>query len=875
MAFRAFYAIRDPEGFRTDSGQYTNAVYVFYRMLQRLVTQYAPTHVAVAFDTKAPTFRKKVYPDYKEGRRETPAEFAGQIDLIRTGLTHLGIATVAVDGIEADDIVATLAHEAAGEDARVFLVSGDRDMYQLITDQVTLLYPKSSASTLTEKTPATIVEEFGVPPEQYPELAALVGEKADNLPGVKGVGKMTAASLLKQFGGLDALLTRAEEVKGKRGERLRAAAADVRRNRDLNELLRDAELPLGFADIEVGAGDRAEWERFCQSCQFGAVREQTWGAVASCRGEATEAAEPLVEAVCRVIEADALSQGVLAWVDATSGPIGVDVASAVSGERAGADVVALAVGEEAVVVELAGATPHVEELQRVLRERADRLAYCDFKEAWHALKGAGIEAAPPAWDVAVAAYVASAGSEVSTPQALAEVYLHRTEPDSPGGDTLFGVDFAHAAWRAQVSADVVAKVADLVSERDQMGLLRDLELPLAPILARMEAAGIAVSTERLEGLKADLTHQVERARDEARSLVDRPDLNLASPKQLQEVLFDQLQMPPTRKTKRGYTTNAEALEGLYRETQHPFLAYLLEHRDKNKLLQTVEGLLRQVEADGRIHTQFQQMVTATGRLSSTSPNMQNIPGRTATGRAIREAFVPGEGFVALMTADYSQIEMRVMAALSGDQALMDALNGGEDLHRTMAAMVFGVAPEEVTLEQRSRIKATSYGLAYGLSSYGLARQLDLSQAEARALRHTYFARFGGVQAYLESLVTKARRTGYTETVLGRRRYLPELASEVRAVRQMAERAALNAPIQGSAADIIKKAMIDLDQAMTEAGCRSRLLLQVHDELILEVAAGEEAAIEALVRDKMEHAVDLGVPLEVSVGIGDTWLAAAH
>lgn len=874
-AFRAFYAMRSPEGFCTSTGQYTNAVFVFCRMLQRLLGDYEPAHIAVAFDTHAPTFRKEQYPEYKEGRKPTPPEFAGQIDLIIEALGLLGITTITKDGIEADDILATLATQGAKRGMEVYVASGDRDMFQLIDDQVKVLFPGSSAQNLSVMDPQTVEEKYGVTPQRYPELAALTGEAADNLAGVPGVGPKTAAYWLRQYDGLENLLANADKIGGKRGQALRDNVEAVRRNRRLNALLVDADLPVTLDDLAIGEGDRAGWDRLCDQLEFNTLRADVWQAMKQARGDSADADDDAGISLT-VTTPDSIRGGLPAWVEAQGqATIGVSV---VGDDRPGmgdATLVALARGNEAVVIDLAAGEDAVRQLGDVVQNKAGQLAYSNFKGAWHALHGAGIDAAQPAIDVSLGAYLLAPAARSYEVSDLARTYLGRVEPVHEGGDTLFGNEEAPAAWRAQAIADLAPVITERVANVEQDQLLETMEMPLTRILAHMEDTGIAIDQRTLTTLRADLDHEVERAREMALADVGRADLNLSSPKQLQEVLFDQLKMPPTRKTKRGYTTNAEALAQLYVQTEHPFLAHLLEHRDKIKLLQTVDGLAREVRPDGRIHTVFQQTVTATGRLSSTAPNLQNIPARTPTGLKIRDAFVAGEGFEGLMTVDYSQIEMRVMAAMSGDQALIDAFGAGEDLHKTMASMVFGVPAGEVTPQQRSRIKATSYGLAYGLSAFGLSRQLDISQAEATELRDAYFKRFGGIRDYLESIVEQARHTGYTQTRFGRRRYLPELMSRSRPERQMAERAALNAPIQGSAADIIKIAMVGVDAALSEEQLKSRMLLQVHDELIFEVAPGERDALERLVRDRMGHAVDLGVDLEVSVGYGATWKEAAH
>ncbi|NLF05157.1 MAG: DNA polymerase I, partial [Actinomycetales bacterium] len=461
----------------------------------------------------------------------------------------------------------------------------------------------------------------------------------------------------------------------------------------------------------------------------------------------------------------------------------------------------------------------------------------------------------------------------------AQTYLHRelgVEPSDGQGalDLDGGGEELAAAERASASVELAAVLRGELADREGSALLTDLELPLVPVLARMEATGIAVDLEYLRALEKQFDSRVQTAATEAYTVIGR-EVNLGSPKQLQEVLFDELDMPRTKKIKTGYTTDAAALADLFAKTEHPFLAHLLAHRDAIRLRQTVEGLIRSVAEDGRIHTTFRQTVAATGRLSSNDPNLQNIPIRTAEGRLVRKAFVVGDGFETLLTADYSQIEMRIMAHLSGDEGLIEAFRSGEDLHRFVGSRVFEVAPEDVTSEMRSKIKAMSYGLAYGLSAFGLSKQLDIGVKEAERLMSEYFERFGGVRDYLHRVVEEARGTGYTATILGRRRYLPDLTSDNRQRRELAERVALNAPIQGSAADLIKIAMLGVDRELTAAGLGSRMLLQVHDELVIEVAPGEAGEVERILREQMGSAAELSVPLDVSVGRGESWHAAGH
>ncbi|HMO11652.1 MAG TPA: DNA polymerase I, partial [Actinotalea sp.] len=504
------------------------------------------------------------------------------------------------------------------------------------------------------------------------------------------------------------------------------------------------------------------------------------------------------------------------------------------------------------------------------------------KDAWHALAGRGLTLAGVAFDPLLAAYLYHPDQRSYDLADLTIRHLHRelrVDAPSAGGQGALDLDLhggpgSAAGVRAGAVAELTRALGEELVDRGAADLLHRVELPLVDVLAEMERAGIAVDVPGLTELERSFAAQVTQAAQDAYAVIGR-EVNLESPKQLQEVLFDQLEMPRTKRNKTGYTTDAAALTELFARTEHPFLAHLLAHRDASRLRQTVEGLLRSVAPDGRVHTTFGQTIAATGRLSSTDPNLQNIPIRTDAGRGIRRAFVVGDGFDTLLTADYSQIEMRIMAHLSGDEGLIAAFRSGEDLHAYVGSRVFGVPTDQVTPAMRSKIKAMSYGLAYGLSAYGLSQQLTITTGEAQSLMDDYFARFGGVRDYLTGVVDEARRTGWTATILGRRRYLPDLTSDNRQRREMAERMALNAPIQGSAADLIKVAMLGVDRALREAGLRSRMLLQVHDELVLEVAPGERAAVEALVRAQMAGAAELAVPLDVSVGTGGSWHDAGH
>jgi DNA polymerase I len=877
MAYRAFFAL-PAENFSTRTGQTTNAVYGFTSMLANLLRDEQPTHVAVAFDAGRVTFRTEEYPAYKGTREATPAEFSGQVPLIREILDSLSVTTLQKEGFEADDIIATLATQAQAAAMDVLICTGDRDALQLVAGDVTVLYPRKGVSDLVRFTPEGVQEKYGVPPAAYPDLAALVGETSDNLPGVPGVGPKTAAKWITTYGGLDGVLAAAPTITGKAGESLRACLDQVRVNRRLNGAVRDVELPVAVADLAVRPWDREAMHRVFDALEFRTLRERLFAMVP----------EDVVEAEGFRLEVVVPAAGELAaWLAARSGRrLALEVAGTAAPTRGDAWALGLADGaDHAVVVDLADVGPQDEAaLSRWLADPDAPKAVHGAKEAWHALAGRGLPLAGVAVDTLLASYLCHPDQRSYDLADLSIRHLHRelrTEDvadDGGQGALDLSVDGGSPHQSTALRAAAVAELAEVLEgeleDRGARRLLGDVELPLVDVLARMEGAGIAADGSYLDGLEREFAAAVADAAAEAYAVIGR-EVNLGSPKQLQEVLFDQLAMPRTKKIKTGYTTDAASLTDLFERTQHPFLAHLLAHRDASRLRQTVEGLIRSVGDDGRIHTTFQQTIAATGRLSSTDPNLQNIPIRTEAGRQIRRAFVVGEGYETLLTADYSQIEMRIMAHLSGDAGLIDAFRSGEDLHNFVGSRVFGVPTDAVTPAMRSKIKAMSYGLAYGLSAFGLSKQLSIPVSEASGLMEDYFARFGGVRDYLAGVVDEARRSGYTATILGRRRYLPDLTSDNRQRREMAERMALNAPIQGSAADIIKVAMLGVDEQLRADGLRSRLLLQVHDELVLEVAPGERGAVEALVREQMGRAVEMSVPLDVSVGVGRSWHEAGH
>ncbi len=878
LAYRAFFAL-PVENFSTTTGQHTNAVYGFTSMLINVLRDEQPTHVAVAFDVSRRTFRLEEYAEYKAKRNKTPDEFSSQLPLIQEVLNALRIPFLQKEGYEADDVIATLATQAVAEDLDVLILTGDRDSLQLVSDHTTVLYPMRGVSELARMTPQAVEAKYGVAPGRYPELAALVGEDSDNLPGIPGVGPKTAAKWLDQYDGLDNVITHADQVGGKAGESLRAHLGDVIRNRRLNALVCDVELELGPAELAMRPWDRHEVHTLFDGLEFRVLRDRLF--------ETLESQEEIDESGFDLAGERLVAGDVAAWLDSHAREEGRRVGVAVHGSwRAGTGEVwsvALAADDgTAAWFDAADVTP---------ADDAAIAAWCADPAAakvLHDAKGPMLALAARGWplrglvsDTALAAYLVRPDQRSYDLADLTVRYLKRELRQDSGDDGQLSFDALDEGGSAETAMLHARAVLDLAEALDQAvdehggrQLLADVELPLVDLLAELEQTGIAVDTAHLEALESHFAAEVTAAAAEAFSVIGK-EINLGSPKQLQAVLFDELGMPKTKRTKTGYTTDADALQQLFEKTEHPFLLALLRHRDVTRLRQTLEGLLKTVAGDGRIHTTFNQLIAATGRLSSTDPNLQNIPVRTEEGRRIREGFVVGDGFECLMTADYSQVEMRIMAHLSEDRLLIEAFRSGRDFHSTTASRVFGVDADAVTPEMRVKIKAMNYGLAYGLSAYGLSQQLRIEPGEARELMEEYFETFGGVRDYLGGIVEEARRSGFTETIMGRRRYLPDLTSDNRQRREMAERMALNAPIQGSAADVIKVAMLAVDESLRSAAMSSRMLLQVHDELVFEVAPGESEDLEALVRRAMGGAAELTVPLDVSVGTGRSWHEAAH
>ncbi|MDK1474154.1 DNA polymerase I [Streptomyces sp. 549] len=879
LAYRAFFAL-PAENFSTTTGQTTNAIYGFASMLANTLRDEAPTHFAVAFDVSRKTWRSEEYPEYKANRSKSPDEFKGQVELIGELLDAMRVKRFAIDGFEADDVIATLATQAEAEGFQVSIVTGDRDSFQLISDQVTVLYPTKGVSELTRFTPEKVQEKYGLSPSQYPDFAALRGDPSDNLPGIPGVGEKTATKWITQFGSFAALVERADEVKGKAGENLRAHLDAVRLNRRLTEMVRDVALDCLPEDLVRTPYDRDALTVALDALEFrnSNFRERLFAADP---GAADQEVEPAggVE-----VDGTVLGTGELApWLAEHAGTaLGL---ATVDDWKLGAG----RVGEVALAT-AEGPAAWFDPAELDESDERAFAAWCadaDRPKVLHNAKAVLRVFAEHGWqldgvtmDTALAAYLVQPGRRSFALDALSVEFLGRElpRPAEGSGQLALGADDAAEADALMGHARSILDLADAFTGRlADVGageLLHGMELPTSALLARMERAGIAADREWLTGLEQQFAAAVQQAVQEAHASVGH-EFNLGSPKQLQEVLFGELGLPKTKKTKTGYTTDADALAWLAAQTEHELPVLMLRYREQAKLRTTVEGLIKTIGADGRIHTTFSQTVAATGRLSSTDPNLQNVPVRTDEGRAIRRGFVVGEGYESLMTADYSQIELRVMAHLSEDEGLLEAFTSGEDLHTTVASQVFSVEKEQVDPEMRRKIKAMSYGLAYGLSAFGLSQQLNIAADEARRLMDTFFERFGGVRDYLHRAVEEARAVGYTQTMLGRRRYLPDLSSDNRQRREMAERMALNAPIQGTAADIVKIAMLRVDSALREEQLTSRMLLQVHDEIVLEIAPGEREKVEALVRREMAGAVQLRARLDVSVGSGPDWESAAH
>jgi DNA polymerase-1 len=869
LAFRAFYAL-PVDSFVSPDGQHTNAIHGFISMFLGLLKKENPTHVAVAFDISRFSFRTRIYPEYKATRGETPSEFIGQVPLLQEALAAMGVVTITKEDYEADDILATLAHQAGENGFDVLVVSGDRDTFQLVNDRVTVLYPSArGVAELKRYTPSAVEERYGVPPHKYPDVAALVGETSDNLVGVDKVGEKTAVKWITQFGSLDSVLEHADEISGVVGQNLRDQRDRAIRNRQLNRLLTDVALDITLEDLERGSINPEAVSTVFTNLGFKTLKTRVLELAGVTEAETSATVQADVRQVELPVERTLVDEELQAWLQRNS----TDILGLSFRANGGVvEAVGLASQSEAIRVPWTpGSADHEPLLTRLGEHDAGWVCF-DGKETISSLAPA-VGALTLAGDVRVGFWVGKPSAKTPTfARMVGEILgLDIPQPDPnqlvPEEDALpVGVDawLVRALW-LRVLEDLTPSSASV---------LRDIELPLVSVLAAMESLGIASNRGELERISTELAAQSAAHQADAYAAIGR-EVNLGSPKQLQTVLFEDLGMPKTRATKTGYTTDAKALQELQLSHPHPFLDALLAHRDSTKLHQIVEGLIASVTPDGRIHTTFDQTGTSTGRLSSSDPNLQNIPVRTDVGHQIRSTFVASGEADGLLTADYSQIEMRIMAHLSEDAGLIEAFQGGEDLHRFVGARIFDVSPDDVTPLMRTKVKAMSYGLAYGLSAYGLAQQLAITPSEAKELMSEYFRRFGNVRDYLRTVVEKAKEDGFTETLFGRRRPFPDLASPNRIVREAAERQALNAPIQGTAADIIKIAMRDISDDIDQKELRSRMVLQVHDELVFEVFGGERAKLEEIVVNRMGGAATLLVPLDVQLGWGANWDEAAH
>lgn len=934
LAFRAFFAL-PVDNFSTSSGQATNAVWGFATMLAQVIDAEKPDHLGVAFDVKGGTFRNEMLPQYKGTREAAPEELLTQLPLIQRMLTALGVTYIEKPGFEGDDVIATLATMGDKAGYHTLVLSGDRDAFQLVDDNVTVLYPGHHFKDLKHMTPQSIIDKYKVTPVQYPDLAALRGETADNIPGVPGVGDGFAAKWINQFGSLDGICEHADEIGGKKGESLRANIDQVKLNRKVNALVRDVDLGVDIEDLTFGTVDVAQIDALFKELEFGlrtksrvlktfntgAKASNTSGAGESTNNEQNEQDSSLDLNLPEPTSITAPEQ-FDEWVKAHRVEVKVpgEIADftvsdygdgsqrhAICGDavghawtvaawgderpgRATAQAIAVATATSAAIVPLPITDTLRAQLARFLKSEHSRTIVHGYKELLHLLGAVDLDMDLPMFDTKLAGYLAQPDFHADSLKQAAEHFLdiHFTETEQPSQGTLdFDDDQVeedpneHRLRDLAIIRSLAVTLGPIIDEREQCWLMRAIELPVSRVLHGMEHTGAKVDSVRLVSMRDQFAAEARQAQEMAWEYAGT-EINLQSPKQLQKVLFEDMGLKPTKRTKSGsYTTNAAALQDLYvksvdNERANGFLGALLRHREINKLKQIVQTLIDATNtSDERIHTTFEQTVAATGRLSSVDPNLQNIPNRNAAGREIRGVFVPGEGYEALMSCDYSQVELRIMADLSDDEALIEAFRSGADFHKYVASMVYKLPVDQITGDQRSHVKAMSYGLAYGLSTYGLAQQLKIAPREAEALKNRYFDTFGKVHDYLESLVANAREKGYTETIFGRRRYFPALHSTNRVAREAAERAALNAPIQGSAADIMKIAMIRAEQTLAEAHVKSRIILQIHDELVVEIAPGEGDQVTELVRNAMEHAVDLAVPLDVSCGIGSDWQLAAH
>jgi DNA polymerase I len=879
--YRAFHAM--PE-LRTSRGEPTGAIYGVINMLRKLLADYDPAYVAVVFDAKGKTFRDDIFPEYKANRPPMPDELATQIESIHTIIRALGLPLLQVENVEADDVIGTLARQAAGRGMRTLISTGDKDIAQLVDENVTLV----NTMTDTRLDRAAVMERFGVPPERIVDYLALVGDSVDNIPGIPGVGPKTAAKWLQQYGSLDALVAHAADIGGKAGENLRAGLSRLPLARELATIKHDVTLPFAPEELRRRPPDRERLRELYARLEFKSWLAQLGGVNGPLPAAAAAPVAARYETVLRDDQLDAciarLREAAVFAVDTETTSVAAQRAELVGlsfSDRVGYGAyLPLAHAYPGAPAQLARARA-LEKLKPLLEDRKRPKVCHNLKYDMQVLARYGIALAGVEYDTMLESYVLDSTASRHDMDSLALKYLgYKTvKYEDVTGKGKAQIDFSEVAvdqatTYAAEDADVTLRLHEHLWPRLQeqpslAALLREIELPLAPVLARMETVGVRIDVDMLRAQSVELGRRLLEIEREAHSAAGQP-FNLDSPKQIQEVLFGKLNLPVLRKTPTGQpSTGEDVLMEL--ALDYPLPRLLLEYRSLAKLKSTYTDKLAEMinPATGRVHTSYQQAVAATGRLSSADPNLQNIPIRTPEGRRIRQAFVPAPGF-RILSADYSQIELRIMAHLSGDPGLIRAFAEDADIHRATAAEVFGVPPAGVTGDMRRSAKAINFGLIYGMSAFGLSRQLKIDRAAAQEYVDRYFTRYPGVKAFMDRTRALARQQGYVETLFGRRLHLPDINAANMTRRQAAERAAINAPMQGTAADLIKRAMLAVDRWIIEAAAPLQMIMQVHDELVFEVAEAFVAKAVASVRDCMTGVATLAVPLIVDIGVGDNW-----
>ncbi len=885
IIYRAFFAMQQP--MTTSSGLHTNAVYGFTNMLLRVLEEHKPTHVMVAFDAGKITFRHSSYQDYKGGRQKTPPELSEQFPLLKDLLTAFGISHYQLEGYEADDIIGTLSRQAEEKGCEVLVLSGDKDMLQLASEHVRIALTRKGVSEIEQYGPDEVQERYGLTPAQIIDLKGLMGDASDNIPGIPGVGEKTALKLLHQFGTVEEVLENTDQLKGKMKEKVETHAEDARLSKELATIFREVPFDASWDSMKYEGIQAATAVTALQKLEFKSILQRL--------DLSDVAAHP--DATLDELNADA---------DGGSAPM-PDLKVTMLSEQQVSELEAALSTVDVVHVESHGDNPHHAELVGVLFGTPEEYYFLtpdvlksdaaaairtwlgdssipkqghDLHRADLVLFWEGIAFAGAAFDIQIAAYLLDPTESGQSLSALASKYAL---PVLSEDEAVFGkgakykvpeqdVLSQHLARKAATIRQLVPLQREQLEQNEMTPLFSDLEMPLSRILADMEKQGVAVNTDELRALGKEFEQQVSKLVTQIYDMAGT-EFNLNSPKQLGEILFDRLGLPVKKKTKTGYSTSADVLEEL--APYHDIVQYILTYRQLAKLQSTyVEGLLKEIHPkSGKVHTYFRQTITATGRLSSQFPNLQNIPIRLEEGRKLRKVFVPSEQGWSMLSADYSQIELRVLAHISDDAGLKDAFVHDMDIHTKTAMDVFGVGQEQVDSNMRRSAKAVNFGIVYGISDYGLSQNLGITRKEAGDFINQYFDVFQGVRRYMDEIVDEAKQNGYVKTMLERRRYLPEIRSSNFNLRSFAERTAMNTPIQGTAADIIKLAMVHMDRALTENGLKSRMLLQVHDELVFEVPADELEQMKTLVPQVMRDALELSVPLKADVSYGANWYEA--